>query len=90
MQDSLTAELAQMARQLKLNTLHFSSSLDKDTALLAEAEGRLGQNLGKMKQEGGRLGSYSRQGRATTCFVVAAVAAVSLAWVVMFFLIRLT
>lgn len=84
-QDSLTEDLASMARQLKLNTLHFSSSLEKDKELLETADGNLGGNYDVMQKERGRLGAYSKKGGWTTCYVIMSVGAVAAAWMFMFF-----
>jgi SNARE protein 1 len=83
-QDELANDLAGMAHQLKLNTLHFSGALERDKAALGGMETRLEGNLTGMKSEKTRLGAYSRQGGATTCFVITAVAAVAFAWFMMF------
>lgn len=84
MQDSLGDDLATMARQLKLNTLHFQSSLAADRLVMDEAEQRVGSNLVGMQGQSGRLGAYRKKGGTTTCFVILAVMGVSVAWFFMF------
>jgi len=80
-QDTLTEDLAAMAKQLKLNTLLFSSSLEKDKSLLEDADNNLSGNYDVMQKERARLGAYSKSGNWTTCYVIMAVAAVGAAWV---------
>ena len=84
MQDTLGDDLATMARQLKLNTLHFQSSLAADRTVMEEAETKIGGNLVGMQGQSGRLGAYRKKGGTTTCFVIFAVLGVSLAWMTMF------
>lgn len=79
-QETLTEDLASMARQLKLNTLQFSASLENDKTLLEEADGNLGGNYDQMQKERNRLGAYSKKGGWTTCYVVMSVGAVAAAW----------
>ena len=84
MQDTLGDDLASMARQLKLNTLHFQSSLAADRSVMEDAEVKIGGNLVGMQGQSGRLGAYRKKGGTTTCFVILAVLGVSLAWMTMF------
>lgn len=79
-QETLTEDLASMARQLKLNTLNFSASLEKDKSMLDEADGNLQGNYDVMQKERSRLGAYSKKGGWTTCYVIMSVGAVAAAW----------
>ncbi|GAA97406.1 uncharacterized protein L969DRAFT_103318 [Mixia osmundae IAM 14324] len=90
LQDNLTEDLSTMARQLKLNTINFASVLEKDKNAISEAETKLEGNLGKMKQQSGKLGAYKKKGGTTTCFIIAAVALVAIAWFMIFAIIRIT
>jgi len=79
-----------MATQLKLNSLHFQASLQKDKDVLENVEEKMGGNLDVMSKERGRLGAYERKGSWTTCYVIIAVAMVACAWVFMFAVMRVT
>lgn len=87
-QDTLSEELAQMASRLKHNSVAFSDMLASDKALLETAEEKLEGNLGGMSKQRDRLKGYSKKGGVTTWFVIGAVAAVSLAWFLMFAMMR--
>lgn len=50
----------------------------------------LSKNVDKMGRTGGRLQLYSRESRVTIWFILGAIIAVFLAWLVMYFIIRLT
>jgi len=79
-----------LSQQLKLNALHFSDRLAADSSVVKEAEEKLEGNLDKMKKERVRLKDYSGKASGTTWLVLLTVAVVILAWMVMFFIIRLT
>jgi len=88
LQQELSEQLAQMATQLKRNAIHFSDSLAKDQAVVAEAEQKLEGNYGIMERERVRLRDHSGKSRGTTCLVVVILLAVVLFFVLMVVLIR--
>lgn len=89
-QEELSLQLSQMAAQLKRNALHFADSLDKDKNVIESAQEKLESNLGGMKGERTRLRDHSGKSSHTTWMVVGSLLTVVLAWVFMFFIIRLT
>ncbi|KAF9444861.1 hypothetical protein P691DRAFT_735883 [Macrolepiota fuliginosa MF-IS2] len=88
LQEELTAQLAQMATQLKLNTLHFSDSLVKDKAVIEETQEKLEDNFGTMLAERFRLRDFRGKSGSTTWMVVGVVVAVLLLFVIMVGVIR--
>ncbi|CAG7847288.1 SubName: Full=Uncharacterized protein {ECO:0000313/EMBL:CCA71025.1} [Serendipita indica DSM 11827] len=89
-QDEISERLAEMAAQLRRNAQTFSAALEDDKEALAEADIKLDSNLALMQKERGRLGTYSSKSRGTTWIVIASILVVAVAWVIMFFVIRLT
>lgn len=89
-EEELTNELSQMANQLKRNAHHFGQVLGEDRNIIEANATRLERNHEQMKKEGGRLGEVSIRGRQMTWFTIFAVAAVMVAWFMMFVIIRLT
>lgn len=90
LQQSLITDLTSMSSQLKMNSLALSSALALDRAVVEKAQDALDGNLTRMKKEGGRLGSYEKKSRGTTCAVIGLVAVVAAAWVLIFLLIKVT
>lgn len=88
-QETLTEELADMAKRLKMNSLEFSQLLEKDKGLLENAEEQLDGNLSGMIKERDRLKEYKKKGGVTTWFVIGSVLAVLFAWLFMFALMRI-
>ncbi|KAF8339279.1 membrane fusion protein Use1-domain-containing protein [Amanita rubescens] len=86
----LSEQLAQMAVQLKRNALHFSETLEKDKAIVEEAQQKVESNFDVMKTERIRLRDHRGKSGSTTCLVVAIILAVVLLFVMMVLLIRLT
>lgn len=89
-QEELSAQLAQMATQLKMNSLHFTEALARDRAVMEGAEEKLEGNLTRMQAERGRLKITGAKRGSTTWIVLFAIFAVAVAWVVMFLIIRIT
>jgi len=89
-QEELSAQLVQMGHQLKLNALHLSNSLAKEKGVVEDATEKLDANLGTMTKERVRLRDHSSKSGSTTWIVLGAVFAVIIAWILMFFVIRLT
>jgi Membrane fusion protein Use1 len=88
--EELSNELSRMATQLKRNAQQFSDSLDKDKSLVLSAADVLEKNYDSMTKERVRLRDHSGKSSGTTWMVFGALLVVSIAWVFMFFIIRLT
>lgn len=89
-QEELSAQLAQMASQLKQNSLRFTDALARDRAVMEGAEERLEGNLTKLQKERTRLKVQSGKSGSTTWMVLGAIITVVLAWIFTFLLIRVT
>lgn len=89
-QEELSAQLADMAKQLKINSLHFTEALARDRIVIEGAEGKLQGNLTRIQTERGRLKLHSLKSGSTTWIVMAAIITVIVAWIVMFLIIRIT
>jgi Membrane fusion protein Use1 len=89
-QDEISQRLAEMAVQLRRNAQQFSAALEDDKEALAEADSKLDKNYTVMQKERGRLSTYSAKSRSTTWIVVLSISVGGIAWIVMFFLIRVT
>ena len=79
-----------MATQMKKNAQFFGKALEDDKGAMAQAEAFLEKNMATMQKERGRLGTYSGKSRKTTWLVLLSVVVVGVAWVLMFFLVRIT
>jgi Membrane fusion protein Use1 len=90
LQEELSAQLAQMAGQLRRNAEHFSSALAADQAVLRNAEEKIGANFDVMKQERVRLRDHRSKSLGTTCLTITSVLVVLIAFVIVFFILRLT
>jgi hypothetical protein len=90
LQEELSAQLAQMAGQLRRNAEHFSSALATDQAVLRNTEEKIGANFDVMKQERVRLRDHRSKSLGTTCLTITSVLVVLISFVVMFFIVRLT
>lgn len=82
--------MAEMATQLKKNAQFFGKALEDDKEAMEQADAVLEKNMDTMQKERNRLGTYSGKSRSTTWLVFLSVAVVGVAWVLMFFLIRIT
>jgi len=89
-QEELSAQLADMAKQLKMNSVHFAEALARDRVVMEGAEEKLQGNLTRMQAERGRLNVHSLKSGSTTWIVIAAIVTVVVAWIVMFLIIRIT
>jgi hypothetical protein len=89
-QEELQQELARMATQLRKNTEHFSKVLEKDRALVEGAGEKLESNLSTMQTTRVRLRDRGTAARGMTCFTVAALVGVIVAFVAMVLVIRVT
>ena len=90
LQEELSAQLAQMAGQLRRNAEHFSTALAADQAVLRNAEEKIGANYDVMKRERVRLRDHRGRSLGTTCLTLASLLVVAVAFLVMFFVIRFT
>jgi len=90
LQEELSAQLAQMAGQLRRNAEHFSSALATDQAVLRNAEEKIVVNYDGMKRERVRLRDHRGRSIGTTCLTLTSVLVVTVAFVVMFFVLRFT
>ncbi|KAG7446531.1 uncharacterized protein BT62DRAFT_931967 [Guyanagaster necrorhizus] len=88
--NELSEQLAQMATQLQRNALHFSDSLSADKILVEEAQQKIESNLDVMKKERLRLRDHRGKSGSTTCLVVMSVIVVTILFIFMVMLIRLT
>lgn len=90
LQEELSAQLAQMATQLKNNTLHFASSLDKDKSVLGEAQEKLERNLDVMTKERTRLRDHHSKSWGTTWITLLSILVAVIGFFLTFFVIRIT
>jgi hypothetical protein len=88
LQEELSAQLAQMATQLKRNAMHFSDSLAKDKAVIDETHEKLEGNFGVMLKERIRLRDFRGKSGSTTCMVIGIVVAVLMLFMAMISVIR--
>ena len=88
--EELSAQLAQMATQLKRNAIHFSDTLAKDQAVVEETQLKMEANYDSMHRERTRLRDHSGKSRGTTWLTLFSVIAVFVSFFLMFFVIRLT
>lgn len=89
-QEELSAQLAQMGHQLKLNAIHLANSLAKEKGVIEGAGEKLENNLGNMTKERVRLRDHSSKSGYTTWMWLGVIACVITAWIAMFFVIRIT
>ena len=88
--EELSAQLAQMATQLKRNAIHFSDTLAKDQAVVEDTKLKMESNYDSMQKERTRLKDHSGKSRGTTWLTLFSIIAVFVSFFVMFFVIRLT
>ncbi|KJA13587.1 hypothetical protein HYPSUDRAFT_49770 [Hypholoma sublateritium FD-334 SS-4] len=87
-QEELTSQLELMAKQLKRNAMHFSNSLEKDKAVVEDAQGKLEVNHDVMQKERLRLRDHSGKSRGTTCMVLGIILLVLVVFMLMVSFIR--
>lgn len=88
--EELSAQLAQMATQLKRNAIHFSDTLIRDQAVVEETNLKMESNYDMMQRERTRLRDHSGKSRGTTWLTLFSIIAVFVSFFVMFFIIRIT
>jgi SNARE protein 1 len=87
-QEELSVQLVQMASQLWRNAERFSKALAVDQAVLHDAEEKMGTNYEVMKQERVRLHDHRGKSIGTTCLTITSVLVVTVAFVIMLFVLR--
>jgi len=86
LQEELSAQLAQMAGELRRNAEHFSTALAADQAVLRSIEEKVGADYDVMKKrERVRLRDHRGKSFGTTCLTITSVLVVAVAFLVMFF-----
>jgi hypothetical protein len=88
--EELSAQLAQMATQLKRNAVHFSDTLARDQAVVEETKLKMESNFDSMQKERTRLRDHAGKSRGTTWLTLFSIIAVFVSFLVMFFIIRFT
>ena len=88
--EELSAQLAQMATQLKRNATHFSDTLARDQAVVEETKLNMESNFDSMQKERTRLRDHAGKSRGTTWLTLFSIIAVFVSFFVMFFIIRFT
>ena len=88
--EELSAQLAQMATQLKRNAIHFSDTLARDQAVVEETKLKMESNFDELHKERTRLRDHSGKSRNTTWLTLFSVIAVFISFIVMFFIIKFT
>ena len=88
--EELSAQLAQMATQLKRNAIHFSDTLERDQAVVEETQLKMESNYGELRKEQVRLRDHAGKSRGTTWLTVFSIVVVFVSFFIMFFIIRVT
>ncbi|KAH9932510.1 uncharacterized protein B0H18DRAFT_985979 [Fomitopsis serialis] len=90
LQEELSAQLAQMATQLKRNALHFSDALEKDKDLVQETQGKLEHNYDVMSKERVRVRDHHSKSWGTTWLVMLSLLVALVGFILTFLVIRIT
>jgi len=90
LQEELSAQLAQMATQLKRNAVHFADSLEKDKSLLLDTQEKLERNHDVMKKERLRVRDHRSKSWGTTWIVLLSIVVAAVGFVLTFLVIRVT
>ncbi|KAI0633503.1 hypothetical protein C8Q77DRAFT_1157708 [Trametes polyzona] len=88
--EELSAQLAQMATQLKRNAVHFADALDKDKAVVLEAQEKLERNHDVMSKERVRLRDHHSKSWGTTWITMLSIVVALIGFLLTFFVIRFT
>jgi hypothetical protein len=89
-QEDLSEQLAQMAAQLKRNAQSFAAQLHEDNALVQLAHDQLEGVHTRVKTERTTLRDFRGKSGYTTCMTIGIIVVVIVAWVMMFFMIKVT
>lgn len=101
LQDDIAESMVGMARNLKDRSVAFGEALREDSKVSAQegelivqlvqnATDLLSKNADRMTQTGGKLQTYHNTSKSMTWFILGAIVAVFIAWLAMYFLIRIT
>ncbi|KAI8992914.1 hypothetical protein BD414DRAFT_506846 [Trametes punicea] len=88
--EELSAQLAQMATQLKRNAVHFADALEKDKAVVLEAQEKLERNHDVMSKERIRLRDHRSKSWGTTWITILSIVVVLIGFLLTFVVIRIT
>ncbi|ORY26172.1 hypothetical protein BCR39DRAFT_498529 [Naematelia encephala] len=88
--EELGGQLADMSHRLKLNAIHFASSLEEEKSLLEISQDVLEKNLASTRSSKKTLTAVSKKGRGTTCMTLGVVFMVIVLFVWTYMLIRFT
>ncbi|EKM54769.1 uncharacterized protein PHACADRAFT_258841 [Phanerochaete carnosa HHB-10118-sp] len=90
LQEEMSEQLVNMAAQLKRNMIHFAGALEKDKAVVQEAQEKVGRNYDMMTKERVRLRDHTSKSWGTTWLVILSMVVVVIGFILSFFVIRLT
>ncbi|KAI9061712.1 hypothetical protein FKP32DRAFT_1575345 [Trametes sanguinea] len=88
--EELSAQLAQMATQLKRNAVHFADALEKDKAVVQETQEKLELNHDVMSKERVRLRDHRSKSWGTTWITILSIVVVLIGFFLTFLVIRVT
>lgn len=88
--EELSLQLEQMARQLKRNAIHFSTSLGNDRAVVEDAEVKIEKNYDVLQGQRMKLRDRTSGGWKNTCLVVGIVVVVLVGFLLVVMIIRVT
>ena len=88
--EELSLQLEQMARQLKRNAIHFSTSLGNDQAAIEDAGVKIEKNHDVLQGQRLKLRDQTRGGWKNTCLVVGIIVVVLLLFLLLVMVIRVT
>ena len=86
----MSEQLANMAAQLKRNAMHFAGALEKDKAVVTEAQEKMERNFDVMTKERVRLRDHRSKSWGTTWLVVLSLVVALVGFILTFFVIRIT
>ncbi|KAI0743650.1 hypothetical protein C8Q80DRAFT_1220591 [Daedaleopsis nitida] len=90
LQEELSAQLAQMATQLKRNAIHFAGALEKDKAVVLETQEKLERNHDVVSKERVRLRDHHSKSWSTTWITILSLLVVLVGFIMTFLVIRIT
>ncbi|KAK4683724.1 hypothetical protein P7C73_g6507, partial [Tremellales sp. Uapishka_1] len=88
--EELGGQLADMSHQLKLNAIHFATTLENEKSTMEDAQTVLEKNLVTTRSSKKDLSSVSKKGRGTTCLTFGVIILVMVIWIWVYMLIRFT
>ncbi|KAF7790066.1 hypothetical protein EIP86_001016 [Pleurotus ostreatoroseus] len=90
LQEEMAEQLARMATQLKRNAIHFADSLEKDKAVVQDAQEKMERNYDGMTKERVRLRDHRSKSWGTTGIVILSLIVAVIGFFMTFFVIRMT